>query len=207
MAVGISTAAPQLVSTAVVASVFECHQEAQGLWFTEWTNSGSTANELHSRIFFVSHTQPSPNEATTRQAIDSDEAVAEAEVHLRNLISRSRAQTMRYLSDSGMKKGQISELVGLVAEWLNQDQILRLDTLSRNSAEEVGKPSELFAKWMNIRAIMQLVTMLDQSKLEDHRLAAAYAVCYAMRIASASYRPDTPAESKPLALTPYDDLG
>ncbi len=207
MTVGISTAAPEWVSTAVVASVLECHQEAQDLWFTEGTNLGSTAKEPRARIIFMSHAQAPTNEATTRHSMDSDEAVAEAEVHLRNLIFRSRAQRTRYLSDSGMQKRQISELVGLVDEWLNQDEILRLDTLSRNSADEVGRPSVLFAKWMNIRAIMRLVTLLDQSKLEDHHLAAAYAVCHAVRTASASYRPDTPAESKPLVLTPDDDLG
>ena len=201
-----STPTPQYVSTDVVASVFECHEGAQILGFVRKANPETAGNWARGRTIFVSH-DPASLDEETRQDTDSEEAITETELHLKNLIYRSREQRMRYLSECGMEQRQIDLLIRLVSVWLNQDEILRLDALSRSSTEEIGQSIDLFARWINSSCLMRLVTLLHESELQNHRLAAAYAFSHALLTAAASFRPGTPTETKPLVLTPDDDLG
>jgi hypothetical protein len=115
---------------------------------------------------------------------------AEEPLHLRELWERGREHRIGYLAEQGMAENDIFSLVELVNAWLDDHELARLDSLSRNFAEHGLGAGELFGTWINVPRFLRLWIELAHSGLKDFDLAAGYALCHAATVASASYRAD-----------------
>ena len=199
---------PKYISTEAVGWVMACHYEVEGYWVspTAVTRVGPASTSI-SPGTGVRVVQPTVPMSAQPGASRADEEASP--VHLEELFSRTRDQRLEYLADVGMDDGQINALVQLVAEWLDEDEIARLESLSRSVVEEGLRAVDLFRRWVNWVCQIRLALALshEDCPFSDFNLAASYALSHASTLVSASYRADRVGMSPIPALVPGDELG
>ena len=175
---------PSSLSTENVSLVLACYDEA-----TEYESDlpdvdhGVTVEPLHN----VNLTSPVDWTSNPQPEGTWSSVVAKALIHLKKLFPMNREMRMRYLSESGLNDEQITALLGLVQNWLSDDELSRLEDLSRAVVTEQKGPRDLFRRWINGSSKIHLTVLLESCSIEDYRLVAAYAVCHALTLAKASY--------------------
>ena len=214
------------VSTAVMGSVLECHD--QGFHFLggmvpKAAYAGAQAYIRGDQL--GSHWRPDPGfcadlavgpAVLSSSDLDLSAAASEAGPedladgavrHLRKLMGMGRDAKMRYLSDAGMAKEAAAVLVSLVLGWLDEAGLERLGELSKVAAQGGLGPGHVLERWINGRYQLRLALLLDTEPVGDSDLAAAYAVSHVADLVLASYRSDLDADDSVLSFVPGDDLG
>ena len=92
---------------------------------------------------------------------------------------------MHYLADNRMSDDDISWLVALLVDWLDDAEVSRLDALSRRFAREKSGVDELLAAWRDDQSLLR------GADLPDDRLALAYALCHALTLERSAHRADS----------------
>jgi hypothetical protein len=197
---------PEYVSTEAVGWVMAWHHEAARYWVSStgavqfspapaWSEIGSG----------VVH--PAVPVSSRRVALGADEDTSPA--HLEELFSRTRDQRLKYLADAGMANCKINALVLLVQDWLDDTELARLESLSQAAVDEGLEVSDLFRRWINWHGQLRLALALSskESPFSDFGLAAAYALCHAVTLASASYRADRVGRDPLPVAVAGDELG
>ena len=180
---------PPYVSTEAVGWVMAYHHEAAGYWVssTGTVRYGPTPSRPEIGTWAVRPAGTMPSHGTT-SGVDEDPSPA----HLDELLRRTRDQRLSYLADAGMDDSQINALVILVEEWLDDTEIAKLESLSQAVVEEELGAVDLFRRWINWAGQLRLALALSSkdSRFSNFGLVAAYALCHAVTLASASYRAD-----------------
>ena len=221
----LSTNLPESVSTAVIGSVLECHD--QGFHFLGGMvpvvdRAGIQVYVGSDASASVGLFAPSSNDKITRGrwfdlGVDYDSSPAEAELepvtfaanavrHLGALMVRDRDEKMRYLSDAGMGNAEIASLIALVIRWLGEAGLEKLGDLSRIAVESDLGPGHVLERWINGRSQLDLALLLDATPIGDWELAVAYAFAHASELVLASYWSDGVPDDGVLSLVPGDDL-
>ena len=216
---------PERISTAVMGTVLECHDQGfhflggmvpgaydgdpqlymqAGLPMADWTAESEYNVEVGIGRPVMS--PPVPAFSTSNYRMSAESAEEPAVRHLRELMATGRDGKLTYLSDAGMGKSEAASLISLVVGWVDEAGLERLDGLSRVAAERELGPGHILERWINGRCQLRLALLLDDPAVEDSDLAAAYAVSHAADLVLASYRSDLDAEDDVISLVPGDDL-
>ena len=222
----LSTNPPESVSTAVMGSVLECHDQgfhflggmvpnlirrptgvyadtetsgALGLVIPEFDFRTTDGPWYHFTVDF----DLSPVEVELEQG---DTLAANAVRHLGLLMGRDRHQRMRYLSDAGMGNAEIASLVSLVVRWLDEAGMEKLGVLSRTAVDSDLGPGHVLERWINGRCKLDLALLLDATPILDWELAVAYAFAHASELVLASYWSDGVPDDEVIFLVAGDDL-
>lgn len=227
----VSARSDERVSAAVIGTVMECHdrgfhflvgavpeaadaksQEVSDRW-RELSN--------HWRTYFLMYARRRISKAAagssplTTQVMDFADGGPDVEPtategaavrHLGELMRLGREGKMRYLSDAGMGKSEITRLVELVVGWVNEAGLDRLGELSIFASQSELGPGCVLQAWMDAECRLSLAFLLDGEFVEGSGLAAAYAVSHAAELVLASYEADLVDDDSPLFLVPGDDL-
>lgn len=193
---------PELISTEAMGCVLACHDAATDSW-TSFSSGVRTGSESHWAEIGRRH--PYRAFDSWPGGIPHGAQNADPLKHIIELLGRTREQKLQYLADSGMEEERVSNLTALVAEWLNDSELSRLQSLSRTVVSEEKGAAELFRRWVDWQSLLRLAISLYNSDLKDYRLASAYALAHAVTVAAASYRADS-VSAEPLTVVPGDDL-
>lgn len=190
-----------LVSTDVIGPVLQCH-EALGRWIWNRGDRPSAADDIWPGGPWTGVASPSVEASEETNRTPEERAL----VHLGELLQRTRDQRIGYLGEQGMGNQDVTVLMNMVQDWLDDDQLLRLDSLSRTIVAEGHRPRHLFRAWLDVRSRLRLAELLSESALRDRYLAAAYAVSHAVSVAAASHRADSAGRRLVPAFSPGDEL-
>ena len=164
----LSTNPPESVSTAVISSVLECHD--QGFHFLggmvpdvararAQVYLGSDAVVTHRILYSEIEIEitgrpwskaafyPDPSPVATD--LEPEAVEAGAVRHLGALMGRDRDGKMHYLSDAGLVEGEVASLVALVVRWLDEAGLERLGDLSRIAIGGDLGPGHVLERWIN----------------------------------------------------------
>ena len=195
---------PEFVSTRAMGSVLACHKEAAGFWV-------STSGVV-SMVGGSPWTRLTPGEVYRAVEVSPVGVVSgagddEPSLHLEELFKRNREQRLQYLAAAGMGPDQVHYLVALVADWLDDAEISRLGALSRDAVVSGKGAADLFQAWIDWRSQLRLALAFSSHEppFKDIILGAAYALCHALTLASASYRADSVSVGPVPVVTAGDD--
>ena len=182
---------PEYVSTAVMGSVLECHD--QSCDFLRGMAPDTIGEPAHVYTDIGSGPEPQTLAPTAVR-------------HLGALMARDRGERMRYLSDAGMGDAETASLIALVTGWVDQADLERLGELSQFAVQGELGPGHLLERWITGRCKLQLAMLLAAPDIQDSHLAAAYAVAHAAELVLASYWSAGVPDNGVVAWVPGDDL-
>ena len=221
----ISAQSRKHISTAVMGSVLECHD--QGFHFlggmvpnaafagfqahmqADWSGLHWRVDPGYGGDVFVGPpvlSSSDPLRSAFAPEAGPEHSEGGAVRHLRKLMAMGRDGKMRYLSDAGMGKETAEVLVSLVLGWLDEAGLERLGELSKVAVQRDLGPGHVLERWINGRSQLRLALLLDTESFGDSHLAAAYAVSHAADLVLASYRSGLGADDSDLSFVPGDDL-
>ena len=221
----LSTNPPDSVSTAVIGSVLECHDQGfhflggmvpdvnKGRFYDHVDLAvpvvfalGDTEYEVWKADSVRYHATVVPGISATGGDLEPATLAANAVRHFRELMGRGRDERMRYLTDAGMRAAEVASLLALVVRWLDEAGLENLGVLSRIAVEGDLGPGHVLERWINGRSKLDLALLLDDTPIGDRELAVAYALAHASALVLASYWSDAVPDDGVLALVPGDDL-
>ena len=173
---------PEFISIGIVASVLACHEIASNTWILSPAGVRRPNGDL-------SHTAATEEDHQGRSWMALDVNESGLRDHINNLLERTLERRVQYLADAGLDDNQIEDLVALVEKWLDDNEISRLDSLSRSVTPGSESARDLFLKWIDGQSLFRLAILLHCSGIEDHQLAAAYAMADVTTITVVSYLP------------------
>ena len=221
----LSTNPPEFVSTVVMGSVFECHDQGfhylggmvpdldrvgPQVYASSNTSVAFVDFSPAVRVTFAGSVLSEPayddDALPVAAGASSETAEVSAVRHFRALMGRDRDGRMLYLSDAGMEKAEIASLVALVVRWLGEAGLERLGVLSRMAVEGELGPGHVLERWISWRSNLDLALLLNDMPIGDWELAVAYSFAHASELVLASYWSDGVPDDETLSLVPGDDL-
>lgn len=226
MQVSIRGQLPERISTAVIGTVLECHD--QGFRFLGGVALDVDGNDVqphmeagrllwgvssgfgHDVRVGIGDPVMSPSlpvfSVSDERVTTEDPEVEPAARHLRKMVSLGRDGKLAYLLEAGMDRDTAASLVALVAGWVGEAGLDRLGVLSKFAVEKELGPGHVLERWINSRRQFRLAALLDNPSVRDFDLSVAYAVSHAAELVLVSYWSEIADDGGAISLVEGDDL-